>query len=102
MATNIDKGLYAAPQGLEELAKQEAPIEIEIEDPESVKIGMDGLEVILEKSEEPSEDDFNANLAELLSDGELTELSGDLIGDFDSDIASRKDWIQTFLTAEIS
>ena len=97
MATNIDKGLYAAPQGLEELAQQESPIEIEIEDPESVKIGMDGLEVILEKLEEPSEDDFNENLAELMSDGELTELSGDLIGDFDSDISSRKDWIQTYV-----
>jgi hypothetical protein len=97
MATNIDKGLYAAPQGLEELAQQESPIEIEIEDPESVKIGMDGLEVILEKSEEPSEDEFNENLAELMSDGELAELSGDLIGDFDSDISSRKDWIQTYV-----
>jgi len=97
MATNIDKGLYAAPQGIEDLAKEQTPIEIEIEDPESVKIGMDGLEVILEKSEEPSEDDFNENLAELMSDGELAELSGDLIGDFDSDISSRKDWIQTYV-----
>ena len=97
MATNMDKGLYAAPQGIEDLAKEQTPIEIEIEDPESVKIGMDGLEVILEKSEEPSEDDFNENLAELMSDGELTELSGDLIGDFDSDISSRKDWIQTYV-----
>ena len=97
MATNMDKGLYAAPQGIEELAKEQTPIEIEIEDPESVKIGMDGLEVILEKSEEPSEDDFNENLAELMSDSELAELSGDLIGDFDSDISSRKDWIQTYV-----
>ena len=97
MATNIDKGIYAAPQGIEDLAKEQTPIEIEIEDPESVKIGMDGLEVILEKSEEPSEDDFNENLAELMSDGELAELSGDLIGDFDSDISSRKDWIQTYV-----
>ena len=52
MATNIDKGLYAAPQGIEEAAQQESPIEIQIEDPESVKIGMDGLEVILDNSVE--------------------------------------------------
>ena len=97
MATNIDKGLYAAPQGLDELAQQQTPIEIQIEDPESVKIGMDGLEVILDPSEERGEDEFNENLAELLSDSELTELSGDLIGDFDSDISSRKDWIQTYV-----
>jgi hypothetical protein len=32
-----------------------------------------------------------------MSDGELAELSGDLIGDFDSDISSRKDWIQTYV-----
>jgi hypothetical protein len=92
----IDKALYQAPVGIEELAQQEAPIEIEIEDPESVKIGMDGLEVVLEKEEETS-DDFNANLADYMSDGDLAQLSGDLIGDFDSDIASRKDWIQTYV-----
>jgi hypothetical protein len=97
MATNIDKGLYAAPQGIDDAAQQEAPIEIQIEDPESVKIGMDGLEVILEPSEERGEDEFNENLAELLSDGELAELSGDLVGDFDSDVSSRKDWIQTYV-----
>ena len=97
MATNIDKGLYAAPQGIEEEAQQESPIEIQIEDPESVKIGMDGLEVILDNSVEKGEDEFNENLAELLSDGELAELSGDLIGDFDGDVSSRKDWIQTYV-----
>ena len=48
MAANIDKGLYAAPQGIEELAQQESPIEIQIEDPESVTIGMDGLEIEIE------------------------------------------------------
>ena len=97
MATNIDKGLYAAPQGIEEAAQQESPIEIQIEDPESVKIGMDGLEVILDNSVEKGEDEFNENLAELLSYGELAELSGDLIGDFDGDVSSRKDWIQTYV-----
>ena len=52
MAANIDKGLYAAPEGIEALAMQEPEIEIEIEDPESVTIGMDGLEIVLEKEEE--------------------------------------------------
>ena len=32
-----------------------------------------------------------------MSEEDLTSLSGDLIGDFDSDIASRKDWIQTYV-----
>jgi hypothetical protein len=92
----IDKALYQAPVGLEESAMAEAPIEIEIEDPESVTIGIDGLEIELEPGKE-DDDDFAANLAESMSEGELTELAGDLIGDFDSDIASRKDWIQTYV-----
>jgi hypothetical protein len=96
MAANIDKGLYAAPEGIEALAAAEPEIEIEIEDPESVTIGMDGLEIVLEKEEETT-DEFNANLAEYMSEGELTKLAGDLVGDFDSDIGSRKDWIQTYV-----
>jgi hypothetical protein len=96
MAANIDKGLYAAPEGIEALAAAEPELEIEIEDPESVTIGMDGLEIVLEKEEETT-DEFNANLAEYMSEGELTKLAGDLVGDFDSDIGSRKDWIQTYV-----
>ena len=38
MATNMDKALYEAPQGLDQLGEAEEPIEIEIEDPESVRI----------------------------------------------------------------
>ena len=99
MATNFDKALYEAPVGIDELAAQEAPLEIEIEDPESVTIGMDGLEVILEPEDEEEEgsDKFDANLAEYISDGDLAEISGDLIGEFDSDISARSDWIQTYV-----
>ena len=96
MAANIDKSLYQAPEGIEALAAAEPEIEIEIEDPESVTIGIDGLEIVLEKEEE-STDEFNANLAEHMSEDELTELASDLVGDFDSDISSRKDWIQTYV-----
>jgi hypothetical protein len=92
----IDKGLYQAPMGLEELALGEPEIEIEIEDPESVKIGIDGMEISLEPEVETS-DDFDANLAEYMSDGELAELVGDLIADFDDDVNSRKDWMQTYV-----
>jgi len=93
----IDKALYQAPVGIDEASAMEAPIEIEIEDPESVTIDMGGLEVVLEPGEEGDEEGFNDNLAEYITDGELTELAGDLIGDFDADIGSRKDWIQTYV-----
>lgn len=43
MATNFDRALYQAPQGIETLEAE--PIEIEIEDPESVSIAMDGIEI---------------------------------------------------------
>lgn len=90
----IDKALYELPQGLAAIPEA-PPIEIEIEDPESVKINMDGIEIDIEKAEDSEE--FNKNLAEELTEGELTLLAGDLIGDFDGDVASRKDWIQTYV-----
>jgi hypothetical protein len=94
----MEKGLYQAPEGLEALAAEEPSIEIEIEDPEAVRIGVDGLEINLEKEDkEPSDDDFDANLAEYMSEGDLAQMVGDLLGDFDADIASRKDWIQTYV-----
>ena len=95
----IEKSLYAAPQGLEELAAMDdssPQIEIEIEDPESVTIGMDGMEIEIEP-DAGSEDDFNANLAEFVSEETLQSLAEDLIDDYDEDIASRKDWMQTYV-----
>ncbi len=92
----IDKALYQAPVGIDAAAELEEPIEIEIEDPESVTIDMGGLEIEIEPDAE-SEDDFNANLAEYLDEGTLTEIAGDLLGDFESDVASRRDWIQTYV-----
>jgi hypothetical protein len=92
----IEKGLYQAPEGIEALAENETPIEIEIENPEEVTIGIDGLEIVLEPEEETA-DDFDANLADYISDSALAAMAGDLIGDFESDIASRKDWIQTYV-----
>jgi hypothetical protein len=92
----IDKALNQAPLGLSEMVEDMEPaIEIEIEDPESVSIKAGDLEIVLEK--EDMDDEFNENLAENLDDDVLTELAGDLIGEFQSDIDSRKDWVQTYV-----
>ena len=91
----IDKAIHRAPLGLPQ-DDLEGDIEIEIEDPEGVRISMDGLEIELGKAD-PEEGEFNENLAEVLSEGEMSELVGDLIGDFDDDISSRKDWMQTYV-----
>ena len=97
MANNIDKGLYQAPQGIDELLDNVPPdLEIEIEDPESVEISMDGLTIELEPSAE-DDDDFNANLADQLPESTLTELSSELIADYDADISARKEWIDTYV-----
>ena len=97
MATNMDRALYAAPQGLDQISNdEEEPIQIVIEDPEAVDISGPGFDVSIEKAEE-DEEEFNKNLAEEMSEGDLTQLSGDLIEDYESDISGRKDWIQTYV-----
>ena len=93
----IDKGVYQAPVGLEEALNEEPALEIEIEDPESVEIGIDGMPILRIEPDAEDEDEFDENLAEKLSDGELAQLAGDLIGDYDDDVSSRKDWIQTYV-----
>ena len=98
MATNMDKGAYAAPQGLEELAaaQMEPDMQIEIVNPDSVEISAGGMDVIIEPGKE-GDDEFNANLAEELSDGYLAELSGELLGDYEGDLSSRKEWLDTYV-----
>lgn len=92
----IDKALYQAPEGIDALAEKEEPLEIEIVNPDEVTIGMDGLEITIEPESEKS-DDFYANLADDMDEGTLQQLAGDLISDFEGDIAARKDWIQTYV-----
>ena len=97
MATSgIDKGLYAAPVGIEEAMMAEPEVEIEIEDPESVSIEMGGLE-IEPKKEEPTAEDFDANLADFMSDEDLESLGGDLVAEFEKDVNDRKEWMETYV-----
>jgi hypothetical protein len=96
MADNIDKSLAQAPQGLEELAMGQPDLSIEIENPESVTLDDGSMEITIVPGKE-KEDEFNANLAEDMDEGQLTELSGDLIGEYDADINSRKDWLTTYV-----
>jgi hypothetical protein len=95
----IEKSLSQAPLGLGALPMmEEGPeLEIEIEDPESVEIGIDGMPVLRIEEEEPSDKDFDANLAEYMGEDELQMLASELVGDFDDDISSRKDWMQTYV-----
>ena len=95
MATNIDSVLSQIDPTL---LTDEPAIEIEIENPESLTIGMGGVEIELTPETDTSgADDFDANLAEFLDENELQSLASDLMGDVEGDIASRKDWVDTFV-----
>jgi hypothetical protein len=93
----IEKGLYAAPLGIDQEEMEEPEgLEIEIEDPEAVTIGTDDFELEIRKGD-PNEDDFDANIAEEMGDSELATLASELLSDFEDDISSRKDWMQTYV-----
>lgn len=93
---DVDKGLYAAPVGVEEMAESEEAIEIEIEDPEKVTIGIGDNEIIIDP-DRMEDDEFNANLAEELDESYMSSLASDLLEDYTNDVNSRKDWLETYV-----
>ena len=101
MATNMFPSLNPAPLGLDALAPEmdEGPdIEVQIENPEGVIVGMDGIEIdLMEIVAGDKSDDFDANLAEEMDEGELQKLASDLIELVDADIGSRKDWVEMYV-----
>jgi hypothetical protein len=92
MATNFDKAMvpYNTDAGMDE----GPDIEIEIEDPESVRIAMGGVEIEIDDEED---DGFDENLAEDMSDSELQSIASELIDLVETDINSRKDWVDAFV-----
>ena len=88
----IEKSLYQAPEGLDTLPVE--PIfEIEME-PE---VEITELEIDLSPEKLEGGDEFDANLAEYLDESALETLASELTSDFDDDIGSRKDWMQTYV-----
>ena len=81
----IEKGLYAAPEGLEDsitdMEEMEVPdMEIEIVDPESVTLSDGSMEITIVPGNEVDFSEFGANLAELMEDDALETLSSELVG----------------------
>jgi hypothetical protein len=91
MATNIDQALI--PLDMEAMT-EEPVLEIEIENPDDVKIGIDGIEIDLMPEEE---EEFDANLAETMDDGELQSIASELVSLVDSDMNSRKEWSEMYV-----
>jgi hypothetical protein len=93
---SIEQSLSQAPMGLNDLELDDTPaIEIEIENPEGVRLNMDGVEIDL--MPEDDEEGFSDNLAEYMDGGELQKIASDLIEMVDADINSRKDWVDMYV-----
>jgi hypothetical protein len=93
---SIEQSLSQAPLGLQDIELDETPaMEIEIVNPEGVKIGIDGMEIDL--MPETEEEDFSDNLAEYMDDSELQKIASDLIEMVDTDVNSRKDWVEMYV-----
>ena len=97
----IEKGLYAAPEGIDgELmdSDDDAALEIEIVNPDMVTLDDGSVEITIIPGAEPSDmGGFDTNLAETLDESVLNELADDLVGMISADIESRKDWADTYV-----
>jgi hypothetical protein len=93
---SIEQSLSQAPLGLNMLEMDDSPaFEIEIVNPEGVKIDMDGVEIDLMPEED--KEGFDDNLAEYIDDGELQKIASDLIEMVEADINSRKEWVDMYV-----
>jgi len=98
MATNIDRSIYAAPLGMAESPEMDIPdLEISIEDPESVTLADGSMEITLMPGPEGGGEAFDSNLAEYMDDDELQSIASELVELVESDINSRKDWVEMYV-----
>ena len=98
---NMVAGIGGAPMGvdplsLDDIQMDDTPaIEIMIDNPDDVVVGIDGMSIDLMPEED--EEEFGENLAEFMDESELGKLASDLIGEFESDVSSRKEWADMYV-----
>jgi hypothetical protein len=90
---SIDKAVNQAPMGLSDLLN-DIGVDVELDEP-VVEIE-ESVEIILEPESE-YDSDFDDNLAEILDDGQLGKIASELVELVEADIASRKDWAESFV-----
>ena len=97
----IEKGLYAAPDGLDEMEDmedQDIDLEIEVVDPEAVTLSDGSMEItLIPDANIANLADFDANLAEMLDETQLNILSSDLTGLIEADVQSRQEWTDAYV-----
>ena len=101
----IERSLYGMPEGeggLENVGDIGVAdvLEIEIDMPEITEMDDGSVEITLVSdtiSEDIESAPFDANLAEYMDDGQLIELSTQLVADVEADTQSRREWADTFV-----
>ena len=96
----IEKGLYAAPQGIDDglMEEEDEGLEIEIVNPDMVTLDDGSVEITLIPGGDESDFiEFDDNIAEALEESDLSELADELVALIDADIQSRKDWADTYV-----
>ena len=94
----IDKALDAVEKALDiEPLGEEIQFEKNVSF-DGFEIQEDGsAEIVGEQPIDQSQIPFDANLAEYIDEDSLTKFAGDLVGDFEGDKESRKDWEDTYI-----
>ena len=99
----IERSLNGMPQGEGTLGNLgevgiEDVLEIEIEAPEISTLDDGSVEIMLvSETDDIDSAPFDANLAEYMDDGQLTELSTELVAEVEADTQSRREWADTFV-----
>ena len=86
------------PIGNEDVIMNAAtPVDVELlpEDNPNVQMMDDGSAVIGEDPAQP-QIEFGSNLAEFMTEDDLMSVSSELLGKFEDDKSSRKDWEETY------
>ena len=103
MADNTDKALDLGGKPELEILKKETEVIVDgqqIPTPEGLEIEMDedgGATLDFDPREALPEIEFYSNLAEVIDDRDLDQLSDELMGDFESDKSSRKEWEDAYI-----
>lgn len=86
----VDKSFNQAPLGLPALSAA-------TDDDPLIEVIIEGEEDEDEETESAEEGEFGENLVDIIDPKALQELSSDLIADFEADVSSRRDWVNTYV-----
>lgn len=87
---SVDSSLMQAPKGLSNPSPGDQEIIV-------VLTGEEGDTPEKDAEDEGEDPKFNENLADSLDPQVLQKLSSELLGDYDNDVSSRKEWLDTYV-----